>query len=214
MAGFVAFVEGLLPNYVASFLPNSDVVGGVIVVWAFLVFYVGRWWLRKAGKHWRTVIFPTLLIALSLGGLLVGSIIIARKIPTDTASQKDTPGDEQKNRVARIRSKYDRLVSDIAIFTADEARNQPTYPVGKIDFTEWQKRTQLSSERRNLLKAIFTERFTQRILDLLGEMQAAGVTDHVVQTPMWAFAEWPDSNMQKIGVEILKLEQKAEEGKK
>lgn len=92
MVGIGAFIESLLPNYVATFLPSNDVVGGLIVTWFFLVFFAGRWWTRHFRTRWRYVIFPTALVAISLVGLLVGSVLLAKRLPTLVAAEQYSDG--------------------------------------------------------------------------------------------------------------------------
>jgi len=81
------FVESLLPNYVAAFLPSREMLETVAVLWLFLAFLVGRWCLRRA-KGQRNVILPIAMIGVSLLGLLVGAVWLVKiTAPTQLAAQ-------------------------------------------------------------------------------------------------------------------------------
>jgi len=87
VAWFGTFIESLLPNYVAAFLPSREMVETVAILWLFLAFLVGRWCLRRA-KGRRNVVLPIAMIAVSLLGLLVGTVWLVKiTVPTQLAAQ-------------------------------------------------------------------------------------------------------------------------------
>jgi hypothetical protein len=86
MAAIGPFVESLLPNYLATFLPSGEIIGSIVTIWAFLAFFVIRWcWRRTRGQP--KVILPVTLIVVSLFGLLGGAIWLAKIMPAVTLSK-------------------------------------------------------------------------------------------------------------------------------
>ena len=75
---FTGFIESLLPNFVAAFLPSNDMVGAVIVFDLFATFYLVRWWSRRFRAQWRTVALPTTFGVMVLACGFYGSILLAR----------------------------------------------------------------------------------------------------------------------------------------
>jgi hypothetical protein len=87
LPSIIGFIEGLLPSYVASFLPSSDVIGALVVIWGFGVFYIGRWWwrrieVRRASGQYSGLILPTSAIVAVMAGLLVVILWVGGSSPS------------------------------------------------------------------------------------------------------------------------------------
>jgi hypothetical protein len=97
MAG--GFLSNLFTNYIASFLPGSnDMIGVVCTVWFFAALYIAHWaWNRiKAARVNGTlrggkVILPIALMSISMIGLLCGSIWLAKTVSEAVAQESHQP---------------------------------------------------------------------------------------------------------------------------
>jgi len=94
--GIGQILESLLPNYLSTFLPSGDTTATLIVFWGFAIFFFGRWWFRKFGQRWRSVIWPTVSGAIILIGLFVGSVSAARYLFPREGSDLDVARFEAK----------------------------------------------------------------------------------------------------------------------
>jgi hypothetical protein len=88
MARLGPFIESLVPNYAASFLPSSNMMGIICTAWFFAAMAVAQWSLKRiktarAEEKFKVskVALPILLISVSLVGLLVGSLWLAKAVP-------------------------------------------------------------------------------------------------------------------------------------
>lgn len=72
-------------------------IGAILVIWVIIVFYATKWWWKKTKGSRLLALYPTLLIAISLVGLLVGSIWLAKSVPGETHTETaQIPAQESK----------------------------------------------------------------------------------------------------------------------
>lgn len=178
--------------------------GGVaLLAWRYIelvAFNVG-WWFYP---FILAVFFLAALGILGLALFLRGDIGVRRIMIAQLRTM-------EAEEFAKLKEKYARVVTDTAIFMADQKNTEPTHNLGDItDQTDarrqWGETQQKHMQHRNEWEAKFYERFTPRLIDLMVDLKKAGASDRVTRRPVWSIFTWWDSSLQEIGSELERLE--------
>jgi hypothetical protein len=208
---------------------------GRVISWVWVVTVGLTWTVGQAGvdsternlcelaaKIWRAPIPNCHIETWMVGFWEAGAILAVLFLLADAARwairrRATITRDAQKDHLTKIRLKFTSLTTEIIGFHAEEKRRStPKSMAGLDDPVETIKertlqRMEENIRQGNLSEASFMERFSGRIVDLLGELRVAGADKQVTQRPVWSFYSWPDSCLNDVGAEIIRLEQSQNE---
>jgi hypothetical protein len=187
--GIIGFIESLLPNYVAAFLPSSDMIGAAYTAWGFGIYFVIRWcWPRVTQVHRDGITLrksgllpPLILIAVCVIGALGGIYWLSSRI-TISPPVSITSAQQLRERTAALvadlralNERYQRLKDDKR--NASWVKRRVSHASGetidkKTQAEEFWKENLEIEALDNELKAEFHRRYfteTTQVYDLLCE---------------------------------------------